>query len=231
MNDGVRGVHGTPSEVSDTVEVHPVTDTTVAHHGWVWNVAADAIDYRGTTIHREYIDHTSAVAVLAMDDDERVLLISQYRHPVRTRNWEIPAGLLDGGPAESALEAAQRELAEEADLVAHRWDLLLDFWTTPGGSNESIRVFLARDLQPAKETFARVHEEADIQRCWLHLDDAITAIFEDRLHNPALLQALFAANEARRRMWAPLRDPQTPWPTRSGHPQPIPRALAGGRRA
>lgn len=231
MIDAERAVSQHPSDVADTAEVHPITDTAVVHHGWVWNVAADAIDYRGTTIHREYIDHTSAVAVLAMDDQERVLLISQYRHPVRTRNWEIPAGLLDGGPAESALEAAQRELAEEADLVAHRWDLLLDFWTTPGGSNESIRVFLARELQPAPTAFARIHEEADIQHCWLHLEDAITAIFEDRLHNPALLQALFAANEARRRQWVPLRDAQTPWPTRSGQPQPTPRALVGGCRA
>lgn len=216
------------AEAVDTIENHRVTERALAHHGWVWNVVADSIDYGGTTIEREYIDHTGAVAVLAMDESERVLLISQYRHAVRQRNWEIPAGLLDQGPGESALAAAARELAEEADLEAGRWDLLIDFWTSPGGSNESIRIFLARDLRPTPQAFDRVHEEADIQRCWIDLDAAISAVFADRFHNPALLQALFAANECRRRGWAPLRDPNTPWPTRSQPPQPTPRALADG---
>ena len=220
-----------PAQIADTSEQYTVTDRALAHHGWVWNVVGDSIDYHGTPIQREFIDHTGAVAVLAMDESERVLLISQYRHPVRRRNWEIPAGLLDHGPDESPLAAAQRELAEEADLIADRWDLLLDFWTTPGGSNESIRIYLARELRPTPQQFARVHEEADIQRCWMHLDDAVSAIFADRFHNPALLQALFAANECRRRNWQPLRAADTPWPTRPGMPTPVPRALQDGATA
>lgn len=221
----------TANEIADLYESHPVTVTDTVHHGWVWNVASDSISYGTDTIHREYIAHTSAVAILAMDAQDRVLLISQYRHPVRMRNWEIPAGLLDGGPDESPREAAVRELAEEADLQADTWHVLLDFWTTPGGSNESIRIFLARDLRPTAQPFARIHEEADIEHCWLDLDAAIDAVLDDRLHNPALLQALFAASESRRRGWRTLRDADAPWPTRSPELLPVPRALEGGGHA
>lgn len=113
--------------------------------GRVWSVRRDEFKYAGKSITREYVDHTGAVAVLALDDNDRVALIKQYRHPVRCRDWEIPAGLLDVA-GEDPLIAAQRELAEEADLVADTWHNLAEFYTTPGGSNEAIRIYLARGL-------------------------------------------------------------------------------------
>ena len=216
--------------VADQPESHPVTAAGMLHHGWVWNVVSESFRYGDTELTREFIAHTGAVAVLALDENDRALLLQQYRHPARSRDWELPAGLLDA-PGEDPLAAAQRELAEEADLQASEWHLLLDFWTSPGGSNESIRIYLARGLQATAEAFNRQAEEADIRLAWIGLDEAIERIFAGQLHNPAALQALFAANESRRQNWATLRPADTPWDTRPEAQSVLPRAIAGGRRA
>ena len=216
--------------VADQPESHPVTATGMLHHGWVWNVVSESFRYGDTELTREFIAHTGAVAVLALDENDRALLLQQYRHPARSRDWELPAGLLDA-PGEDPLAAAQRELAEEADLQASEWHLLLDFWTSPGGSNESIRIYLARGLQATAEAFNRQAEEADIRLAWIGLDEAIERIFAGQLHNPAALQALFAANESRRQNWATLRPADTPWDTRPEAQSVLPRAIAGGQRA
>ena len=223
MTGAVVAPRDEPAEVE-------VVERATKLHGWVWNITSDTFRLGDAAITREYLDHTSAVAVLALDDDDRVVLIRQYRHPVRYRDWELPAGLLDA-PEESPLETAQRELAEEADLTAAEWHLLLDFFTSPGGSSESIRVYLARGLAPTPEAFARTAEEAEIVTARLGLDDAVDAILRGELHNPAVLQAVFAAAESRRRGWTNLRPADSPWPTRSRFPSPTPRALADGARA
>ena len=101
--------------------------------------------YGDGEIVRQYVDHPGAAAIVALDDDDRVLLIQQYRHPIRHRDWEIPAGLLDIA-GESPLETAQRELEEEADLVAADWEPLVSVFTTPGGNDEVVHLFLARGL-------------------------------------------------------------------------------------
>lgn len=185
--------------------------------GKVWNIRRDELDYNGASIVREYMDHTGAVAVLALDEDDRVLLIKQYRHPVRMRDWEIPAGLLDLD-GEGALVAAQRELAEEADLTAARWDVLAEFYTSPGGSDEAIRIYLARELSPAAETFERGEEEADIEVRWASLDDVVDAILDRRVQNPSLVVGALAAHASRARGWSTLAPADTPWDRR---PQPI----------
>lgn len=215
----------------DEPEPHPVRERSILHRGWVWNLAAEQVAYGGSELRREFVDHTSAVAVLALNSRDEALLISQYRHPVRHRDWELPAGLLDSGCGEPPLAAARRELAEEAGTEAQQWWTLLDFWTSPGGSNESIRIYLARELRPATHEFAREHEEADIRTRWVPLDAIITAVLAGDLHNPALLQAAFAAAESRRSGWASLRPADAPWPTRSAFPDPTPLALVDGKRA
>ncbi|WP_448232259.1 NUDIX domain-containing protein [Microbacterium lacticum] len=200
----------------DPVQVE-VLRTETPFTGRVWNIRRDAFAYNGDTIVREYVDHTGAVAVLAMDDQERVLLIKQYRHPVRARDWEIPAGLLDVA-GEDALAAAQRELAEEADLTASRWDVLSDFYTSPGGSDEAIRIYLARDLAPTAEVFARGEEEADIEVRWASLDEVVDAVLARRVQNPSLAIGALAAHAARARGWATLAPSDAPWPQR---PRPL----------
>jgi ADP-ribose pyrophosphatase len=155
--------------------------------------------------------------VLALDDEDRILLIQQYRHPIRARDWEIPAGLLDI-PGEDALVAAQRELAEEADLEAGRWNVLSDLYTSPGGSNEAIRIYLARDLRPTADAFDRTEEEADIVTRWVPLQEASEAVLARRLQNPALMVAVLAATASRSGGWASLGEPGAAWPARPGGP-------------
>ena len=146
-------------ELSDQLVDLPVASSEVVFDGAIWNVRRDRLSYAAGEITREYIDHPGAVAVLVLDDQDRVCLIRQYRHPIKTREWELPAGLLDVD-GEPKLAAAQRELAEEADLVATDWRELVTFRTTPGGSDETVTVFQATGVSATETSFAREAEEA-----------------------------------------------------------------------
>ena len=120
------------------------------------------------------------------------------RHPIRSRDWEIPAGLLDI-EGESPLETARRELGEEVDLAASDWQPLVSIFTTPGGNDEVVHVFLARGLSPMSEAHARADEEADIRIEWVPLADAVTAVLEGRMRNGILATGVLAAAERLRR--------------------------------
>jgi 8-oxo-dGTP pyrophosphatase MutT (NUDIX family) len=200
----------------------PVRDSEQVFGGRVWDLRRDTVEYDGKPIVREYVDHPGAVAVLALDDDDRVFLIRQYRHPVRTREWEIPAGLLDV-TGEDPLAAAQRELAEEGDLVASDWAVLADFFTSPGGSDEAIRIYLARGLSDASEAFDREDEEADMETRWVPLDECVDAVLARRVGNPSLSIGVLTAHASRARGWSTLGEADAAWPTRStsrGEPAP-----------
>ena len=171
--------------------------------GRVWDVRRDEFDYNGEPVVREYVDHTGAVAVLAMDDAGRVLLIKQYRHPIGKRDWEIPAGLLDLA-GEPPLAAAQRELAEEVDLVATEWNTLLDIDTSPGGSTEFVRVYLARGLSESEVAFERTEEERDIERRWVELGDVVDAVLRREIGNSILALSVLAAARGRDTGWSAL---------------------------
>lgn len=163
-------------------------------------------------ILREYMSHPGAVVIVALRGDggeEEILLERQYRHPVGAKLWEVPAGLLDI-PGEDPLVGAQRELAEEADLVAKQWDVLLDIFNSPGCSSESIRIFLARELSQTQTPFDREDEEADFEYQWVKLDDAVTAALQGSLHNASTVCAVLATEAARRRGWD-LREVSSPW--------------------
>jgi 8-oxo-dGTP pyrophosphatase MutT (NUDIX family) len=209
--------------IADVPEHHRVLERTLIHEGRVWNVASERFEYNDGAIVRELIDHPGAVAVLALDDHERVLLIRQYRHPIHARVWEIPAGLLDA-PGEPALTAAQRELAEEADLAAERWNVLADFQNSPGGSDETIRVFLARGISTLP-AFARHDEEADIETRWVSLNDVVGAVLARRVQSPSLVIGALAAAAARGRGWDVLAPGDEPWlrhPRLGGPPWVLP---------
>ena len=163
-------------------------------------------------ILREYMSHPGAVVIVALRGDggeEEILLERQYRHPVGAKLWEVPAGLLDI-PGEDPLVGAQRELAEEADLVAEQWDVLLDIFNSPGCSSESIRIFLARELSQTQTPFEREDEEADFEYQWVKLDDAVAAALQGCLHNASTVCAVLATEAARRRGWE-LRGVSSPW--------------------
>ncbi|MDM7856502.1 NUDIX domain-containing protein [Cellulomonas alba] len=191
--------------VADRPTEHPVVEHTLLHRGRVWDLVSDTVDLGASQVVREYVDHPGAVAVVALDDDDRVLLLSQYRHPARAELWEPPAGLLDVD-GEPPVAAAVRELAEEADLRAASWWRLVEFFTTPGGSDERIVVFLARGLTPVPdgERYERVDEEAGMVPVWVPLDDAVEAALTGRLQSPTAVTGILAAAAARARGWGTL---------------------------
>lgn len=173
--------------LADVPGERPVLDSRVVHRGMIWDVVRETVELGDAgTVTREFVRHPGAVAVIALDADDAVLLLRQYRHPAGAELWEPPAGLLDV-PGEDPVEAARRELAEEADLVAGSWWLLAEYLSTPGGSDEALRVYLARDLSPVPDTerHRRVAEEADMEAVWVPLDEAVAAVLAGRVRNPS----------------------------------------------
>jgi 8-oxo-dGDP phosphatase len=171
----------------------------------------------GGSAARDWTRHPGAAAVVALDDSGRVVLIRQYRHPIGGLMWEIPAGLMDVSD-ESGVETAKRELAEEVDLVAAQWNLLVDVHTSPGFSDQLVRVYLARDLTPVlqHDRFLREDEEADLTVHMLDLDEAVAMVLRGELTNGASAAGILAAARARDEDWAALRSADTPPPA----PQP-----------
>lgn len=203
------------SSIEDRHTPHTVTESTTAWSGRIVDMVEDhVVVVEGEEpVVRQYTRHPGAVAVVAMRGEEgaeEILLLRQYRHPVNASLWEIPAGLLDI-PGEDSLVAAERELAEEADLKAARWDVLVDFFTSPGGSTEPLRVFLARDLEATETSFEREDEEATMEYAWVSLSDALDWVLAGRLHNPSTVIGILSAHAARGRGWEGLREPGAPW--------------------
>jgi len=190
----------------------------VIHAGKVFDVVGEHVRLDAADpepVLREYVDHPGAVAVVALREGpqgEEVALVDQYRHPIRAVLWEIPAGLLDVD-GEDHLVAAQRELAEETDLQAGRWDVLVDYFTSPGGSDESLRIYLARDVSevPEAERHDRADEEREMTTRWVPLDEAVAAVHAGRLHNPSAVVGVLAAASARAAGWETLRRADAPW--------------------
>jgi 8-oxo-dGTP pyrophosphatase MutT (NUDIX family) len=175
--------------------------------GRIFSVFTDEVTMSGGgTATRDVVEAKGAVGVVALDDVGRVALIRQYRHAVAAQLWELPAGLRDVD-GEELVAGAARELCEEADLRAGRYDLLVDLHTSPGFTNEVIRIFLARELSevPEPERHHRTDEEADIEMHWVDLDEAVAMIFRGEITNAAAVGGLFAAARARDEGWATLR--------------------------
>ncbi len=170
----------------------------------------------GRSASRDVVVHPGAVGVVAYDEQGRVLLLHQYRHPVRQRLWELPAGLLDV-VGEPASVAAQRELAEEAGVAADRWDTLVDTYTSPGMTNEAIRVFLARELRELTEQHERVDEEAELVPHWVALDDALARVMRGEITNAMAVAGILATAVAQRDDFAGLRSAGARWDARPGH--------------
>ena len=171
----------------------------------------------GSIAVREIVQHPGAVGVVAIDDDQRVVLVNQYRHPVGQYLDELPAGLLDVA-GEAALTAAQRELFEEAGLTARDWHVLIDLYTSPGMTNEAIRIFLARRLVavPDDQRFVPQHEEITMTVARVPLDEAVRRALAGELTNASAVAGVLAARAARSQAWAPLRPADAPWSARPG---------------
>ncbi|MDT0310287.1 NUDIX hydrolase [Streptomyces sp. DSM 44917] len=202
--------------LADTPERWPVTATATPFTGKKTSVRADDVTMPdGGTARRDFQVHPGSVAVLALDDRDRVVVIEQYRHPVGHKLWEIPAGLLDV-PGENPLHAAQRELYEEAHVKAEDWRVLADVYPSPGGSDEAVRIFLAREVSEAEgERFAVFAEEADMRQERVPLPELVRGVLAGRLHNTCLSVAVLALHAARGLDGLDaLRPADAPWPAR-----------------
>jgi ADP-ribose pyrophosphatase len=163
--------------------------------GGIFSLVSDEVAMPdGGTATRDTLRHPGAVAVVPLDEAGRVLLIGQYRHAVGRALWELPAGLLDV-PGEDPQLAAERELAEETGLRAAQWRQLVEFYPSPGYSNELVRVFLARELTevPAEQRGPRHHEESALTYHWVSLADALAMVQARQIVNGSTVVGLLAA--------------------------------------
>jgi ADP-ribose pyrophosphatase len=202
--------------LKDTPEEWRVTASETPFTGNKTGVRTDQVVMPdGSTAARDYQTHPGSVAVLALDEDGRVLVLRQYRHPVRQRLWEIPAGLLDV-PGENPLSAAQRELYEEAHVKAADWRVLADLYSTPGGSDEAVRIFLAREVSAAQgDRFEAAEEESDMEVARVPLPELVRGVLAGDLHNNCLVVGVLALQAALSGEGADaLRPAESPWPAR-----------------
>ncbi|MGE5826953.1 MAG: NUDIX domain-containing protein [Micromonosporaceae bacterium] len=184
-----------PSGGANAGHQYAVRSSVRHYQGDIFEVLSDDVAMPGgVTATREYTRHLGAVGVVALDEADRVVLVRQYRHPVGRYLWELPAGLVDlAGEAPQA--CAVRELAEEADLRAAHWEPLIEIFTSPGHSDEYMRIFLARDLSPVPEPdrHRREHEEAELTVARFDLGRAVDMIFEGEIVNGPCATGLLAA--------------------------------------
>lgn len=202
--------------IKDTPEEWEIRATKTPFVGNKTSVRTDEVVMPdGSVVGRDYQVHPGSVGVLALDDEDRVLLIRQYRHPVRQKLWEIPAGLLDV-PGENPLHAAQRELYEEAHVKAEDWRVLTDVYTTPGGCDEAIRIFLARGLSEAEEERFQVEdEEADMEHARVPVSELVRGVLAGELHNNCLVVGVLSLVAARSSGGLDgLRSAEAEWPAR-----------------
>lgn len=203
MNDGGR---------RDTPGSHEfgVVGSRTVYSGAILALRLDDVTMPGGRVaEREVVEHFGAVAVVAVDDDGRVAMVRQYRHPVGRRLLEIPAGLLDASSSESPVDAARRELAEEVDLAADRWEVLVDLVLSPGFTDEALRLYLARGLHELPAA-SRDDEEADMAVEWVDLDAAADLVLAGEIVNATAVAGILAAVRART-VDEPLRAVDAPW--------------------
>ncbi|AZG44721.1 NUDIX domain-containing protein [Gordonia insulae] len=187
-----------------------VAGTRTVYDGAILTLRVDEVEMPGGRVaEREVVEHFGAVAVVARDAEGRIAMVRQYRHPIGRRLLELPAGLLDGGPDETPLDAAKRELGEEVDLAADRWHVLVDLDLSPGFTDEALRLYLAEDLRQL-EAAERHDEEADMSVEWLTLDDAVGRVLGGDIVNATSVAGILATAAADAR-GVGLRETNAPW--------------------
>jgi 8-oxo-dGDP phosphatase len=201
------------ADIRDETGSWPVRQSSTLARGRIVTVRTDQVELPdGELMTREVVEHPGAVAILALDEEDRVLMIRQYRHPVGAMLWEIPAGLRDV-VGEPLLETARRELVEEAGYRAATWHVLADYASSPGITTERLRVYLARDLTvvPAAEReYVPEDEEAYLTTAWIPLGDAVRAILAGDLHNGVAIVGILSAYAARADGFRALRQAGAP---------------------
>jgi 8-oxo-dGDP phosphatase len=203
------------ADVRDRLDPRPTVESTVRFRGPIFEVRSEQVRLPGPDgpelVERDVVGHPGAAGIIALDAADRVPLLRQYRHAVGHLLWEAPAGRRDAD--ETPHQLAARELLEEAGLRAQRWHTLVDVLSSPGMSDERVRVFLARDLTevPAEQVdFVRVHEEADMPLVWVPLEDAVRKVLGGEIYNMVAAVGILAAHAARANGYRDLRPPDAP---------------------
>lgn len=214
---------GDPPPVADMPEQWPVEHSETSFVGPVIALRHDVVrsPVDDSRFVRDVVVHPGGVSVLALDDDDRVLVIHQYRHPVGYRLVELPAGIrdVDGEPAE---DTAARELYEEGHVRAGWWRVLVDLFPSVGTVAEAHRIYLARDLTvvPEQERHNGEHEEADLHVNWVPLADLVDAVLAGRVQHVQLCTGVLAVWAARHDAgYDALRPVDAPWPGGGGGPE------------
>jgi 8-oxo-dGTP pyrophosphatase MutT (NUDIX family) len=201
------------TQIRDTAGRWPVTGSQVDARGRIVTLRADSVQMPdGEIVVREVVEHPGAVAVVALDEHDRVLMIRQYRHPAAATLWELPAGLRDVA-GEPLVQTARRELLEEAGCQARDWQVLTDAFTSPGISTERLRIFLARDLTVVPEAergYVPEHEEAYLTVEWVPLTEAVRLALGGHLHNGVTILGILSAYAAKGEGLGALRPPDEP---------------------
>jgi ADP-ribose pyrophosphatase len=188
----------------------PVAGTEEQFKNWLITVRTDKVQMPDSShAERTVVTHIGAVAVLALDEQDRVLMIRQYRHPVARQLWEIPAGLRDVS-GEALVDTARRELLEETGYAAREWHALIDSYASPGITSERIRIFLARGIETAQSDYQREGEEKFLRTAWVPLAEAVQAALAGKLHNGATIQGILAARIADAAGYSGLRSADAP---------------------
>ncbi|OBI51574.1 NUDIX hydrolase [Mycobacterium sp. E787] len=173
--------------------VFETASSETVHTGKIFALRRDRVRMPGGKIvTREVVEHFGAVAVVAMDDDGNIPMVYQYRHAFGRRLWELPAGLLDVGGEPPQVTAA-RELHEEAGLKADTWRTLVDLDSTPGFSDESVRIYLATELTQVDRPEAH-DEEADMTLAWYPLEEAVRKVLSGEIVNAIAVAGILAAH-------------------------------------
>jgi len=183
--------------IEDAAENWPVVASEPLLKTWLISVRNDKVQLPDEHFaERTVVTHPGAVAVLALDDAQRVLMIRQYRHPVGRELWEIPAGLRDAD-GESPLQTGQRELLEETGYRASEWHTLVDYFSSPGFSTERLWVFLARGIERAEDSgYVRADEEKFIVADWVPLAEAVRLALAGNLHSGPAIAGVLAGYAA-----------------------------------
>jgi ADP-ribose pyrophosphatase len=196
--------------IEDAAESWPVVASDPLLKNWLISVRSDTVRLPDNNqAERTVVTHPGAVAILALDDAQRVLMIRQYRHPVGRELWEIPAGLRDVG-GESLLQTAQRELLEETGYRASEWHTLVDYYSSPGYSTEELRIFLARGVEPGDSGYHREAEEKYIVTDWVPLAEAMALALAGKLHSGPAIAGVLAGYAASAQGFAGLRPATAP---------------------
>ncbi|HRY13913.1 MAG TPA: NUDIX hydrolase [Syntrophomonadaceae bacterium] len=145
--------------------------------GRIVRLRVDTVELpNGQQSTREVVEHAGAVAIVALDSADQVVLVRQYRHPVDRILAEIPAGTLENG--EDPLDCARRELQEETGLIAANWKKILTYYSTPGFTNECLHIFMATGLT---EGIAQPDQDEFVEPVRVPLSEAYQQIFTGQI--------------------------------------------------